>query len=89
MSIATLYHHVITKILVGAVIVLGSFVGLAAPAGASPASADPNPFGALRVSGRATAPIGGPTEEMNRGLRNGVGPVAALPAPARPSHAVA
>jgi len=68
-------QRVITKILVGAVIALGPYVG-----GAAPASADgnqmgtaPNPFGGLSCSCRETAPPGSPAmrEEIARGIREG------------------
>jgi hypothetical protein len=71
----TQHHQVITKILVGAAVLIGSYVG-----GAAPASADPNsigtasnPFSGLSCSCRETAPAGSPAlrEEIRRGFREG------------------
>jgi hypothetical protein len=71
----TQYHQVMTKILIGAVVALGSCVG-----GAAPVSADPNPigsgpnsFGGLSCSCRETAPPASPglREEIEQGIREG------------------
>ncbi len=73
MSIANL-KVLTTKTLIGAAIVLGSGVGLAAPASAStgPSSTDPNP--ALKA-------------EIDRGLSQGHSAwLPGLPAPAHPSQ---
>ena len=75
MSIAK-YRQLITKILVGTAIVLGAFVGAAAPAGADTNStgAHPNPFSTLSCSCREMTPAGSPgrQEEINRGIQSGV-----------------
>ena len=72
---STSNHLVITKLLAGAAIALGSCVIAAAPAGAdtNPIGTDPNPFGALSSGPRETAPTGGPavSEELERGIRAG------------------
>ena len=76
----------ITKILVSAAIALGSCVGLAAPAGAEPNPANPNPYDGLRCSCHETAPAGSPAlrEEIDRGLREGhAAQLSGLPAPAQ------
>ncbi len=67
-SDARLRHKVTTKLLVSAVIVLGSGFG-----GAAQAAADPNPFGTLGSSCAETAPAGGPglRDEIARGIRDG------------------
>ena len=71
----TQYHQVMTKILIGAAVALGSCVG-----GAAPVSADPNPigsgpnlFGGLSCSCQETAPPGSPAlrEGTERGIREG------------------
>ena len=71
----TQYHQVMTKILIGAAVAVGSCVG-----GAAPVSADPNPigsgpnlFGGLSCSCQETAPPGSPglREEIERGIREG------------------
>ncbi|OMC54084.1 hypothetical protein A5745_20440 [Mycobacterium sp. IS-2888] len=61
----TQHHGAITKIIVGAAIVLGVGVGGAATAraDANPAGTDPNPFGALSCGCQQTAPSGGPAME--------------------------
>jgi|ERR1700740_2189256 hypothetical protein len=84
-------RQVITKILVSAAIVVGFFVGGAAPASADPNSIgnDPNPISGLTCSCRETAPAGSPAlrEEINRGIRSGLSAsVPGLPAPAHPSQ---
>jgi hypothetical protein len=70
------YRQVITKILGGAAIGLGLFVGVAAPASADShlSGTDPNPFGALSCSCQETTSPGGPAlrEELNRGIRGGL-----------------
>ena len=62
----------ITKIVVGAAIVLGSYVAVAAPANAdpNPSGTQPNPFAGLTCNCK-TAPAGGPvqTAELDRGIR--------------------
>ncbi len=64
----------ITKILVGAAITLGSLVGAAAAsADPNPSGIHPNPFGSLTSSSQETAPAGaGVSEELDRGIRAGV-----------------
>jgi hypothetical protein len=59
----------ITKLIVGAVIVLGSGAVAAAPA-----SADPNPFGSLTCGCQSTAPASGAAlrDQIDRGIRNGL-----------------
>jgi len=63
---------VITKVLFGAAIALGSALGAAAPAGAGPGS-----FGTLGCSCRppVTVPDGKApvTDQMNQGIQNGLG----------------
>jgi hypothetical protein len=75
MSIAN-HCQVITKILVGAAIAVGAFVGTAAPASADTNStgAPPNPFSTLSCSCRETTPAGSPgrQEEIRRGIQSGV-----------------
>ena len=67
---------VITKMLVSGAIALGVWVGVAAPASAQPNSvgANPNPFAALGCSCQHTASPSGRagTEEMKRGIREGL-----------------
>jgi hypothetical protein len=75
-------HQLIMKILVGFAIALGCCVAEAAPA-----SADPNPFGTLSCSCRGTAPADGadPSEEIRRGLREGLSAwLPGLPPPPQP-----
>ena len=84
-------HLVITKLLVGAAIALGSCVVAAAPAGAdsNPIGPDPNPFSALSCGCRETAPAGSPAvrDEIDRGLREGHSALLpGLPAPTQPSQ---
>jgi hypothetical protein len=71
----TQHRQVITKILVGAVIALGPYVGGAAPASAdgNHAGTAPNPFGGLSCSCRETAPPGSPAmrDEIARGIQQG------------------
>lgn len=66
----------ITKMLVSAAIVLGSWGVAAAPAGADPNQSDThsNPFGGLTCNCQQTTPPGGPalTDELDRGLRMGL-----------------
>jgi hypothetical protein len=75
MSIAN-HRRVIAKILVSTAIVLGAFVGAAAPASADTNStgAHPNPFSTLSCSCPATTPAGGPgrKEDISRGIHSGV-----------------
>jgi hypothetical protein len=62
----TTYHHrVITKMIVGAAVVLSVGVGgtATARADANPAGTDPNPFGALTCGCQQTTPPGGPAME--------------------------
>jgi hypothetical protein len=83
MSIANLKRS-----LISAAIVFGSCVALAAPASATtgPATADPNPFGALTSNSRETAPPGSPAlkAEVDRGLQEGL--AVSLPALAHPGQ---
>jgi len=71
----TQHGHVIPKILIGAAVALGAYVGGAAPASAdgSPIGSAPNPFGGLSCSCRETAPPGSPAlkEGIDRGIREG------------------
>lgn len=66
----------ITKMIVGAVIVLGSGAVAAAPASAdpNPSSTHPNPFGSLTCSCQSTAPASGAAlrDQIDRGIRNGL-----------------
>jgi hypothetical protein len=63
---------VITKVLFGAAIALGVAAGIA-----TPASADPNPFGTLGCS--CQPPVAAPhgkqpaTDQMDQGIQNGLG----------------
>jgi hypothetical protein len=65
----------ITKMLVGAAIVLGAVLG-AAPASADPSPSDThsNPFGSLTSSFQETAPADRAafSEELERGIRTGL-----------------
>jgi hypothetical protein len=84
------HHRAITQILVGAAIALGAGLAAAAPAAADPnaITTDPNPYGTLGCNCRGTAPAGSAqlSEEINRGLREGLtASVPGLPAPARPA----
>jgi hypothetical protein len=66
----------ITKMLVGAVIVLGSGVVAVAPASAAPNPSDThqNPFASLTCSCQDAAPAGGlsPRQQIDRGIRTGL-----------------
>ena len=66
----------ITKMIVGAVIVLGSGAVAAAPASAdpNPSSTHLNPFGSLTFSCQSTAPASGAAlrDQIDRGIRNGL-----------------
>jgi hypothetical protein len=90
-DMTTQHYQVITKILVGAAIGLGSGIAGATPASAdpNPAVTDPNPFGALGCNCRLTAPAGSPAarQEMDRGIRAGLASsLPGLPAPAQSSQ---
>jgi hypothetical protein len=81
----------ITRTLISAAIVLGSGVGLAAPAsaGTGPSSTDPNPFGGLSCNCQQTAQPGSPAlkADIDRGLGQGHSAwLPGLPAPAHPSQ---
>jgi len=71
----TRHYQVITKILIGAAVALGTYVGGAAPVGAdpNPIGSAPNPFGGLSCSCRETAPPDSPAlrEGIERGIREG------------------
>jgi hypothetical protein len=73
----------ITKILVGAAIVLGSGVVGAAPASADQNPVDQNPFAALSCSCRNTPSPGNPalTEELERGIFGGISASPGLSSP--------
>jgi hypothetical protein len=75
---------VITKVLFGAAIALGVAAGIA-----TPASADPSPFGTLgcSCSAPATAPDAGPpaADQVDQGLKNGLGYLKVAPSPANHS----
>jgi hypothetical protein len=64
-------HPVIMKMLVSGAIALGVWVGVAAP---SSAQANSNQFGTVRCSCQDTASLSGRagTEEMKRGIREGL-----------------
>jgi hypothetical protein len=70
----TQHHQVITKILVSEAIALGSWVAGATAASAepNPFGTDPNPFGSLTCSCQETTPADGQavTAELDRGIRN-------------------
>jgi hypothetical protein len=91
-DMTTQHHQVITKILIGAAVALGAYVGGAAPVSAdgNPIGSAPNPFGGLSCSCRETAPPGSPalTEGIERGIREGrtawLPRLAIDPAPATP-----
>jgi hypothetical protein len=74
-DMTTRHHQVITKILIGAVVALGSYVGGAAPVGAdpNPIGSSPNPFGGLSCTCRETAPSGSPAlrDGIQRGIQQG------------------
>ena len=63
-----------SNLLVGAAVVFGSYIALAAPANAdpSPAGTQPNPFAGLTCNCQQTARAGGPalTAELDRGISN-------------------
>jgi hypothetical protein len=69
-------HPVLMKMLVSGAVALGVWVGVAAPASgdANSVGADPNQFGDLRCSCQHSASPGGRagTEEMKRGIREGL-----------------
>ena len=73
---STQHHQVITKILISAAIALGLWVAGATPASAdpNPVGTDPNPFGGLSCSCRESAPASSPElrEEIERGIREGL-----------------
>jgi hypothetical protein len=75
---STQHHKVITKILISAAITLGLWAAGATPASADPnpntVGTDPNPFGGLSCNCRETAPAGGPErkEQIDRGIREGL-----------------
>jgi hypothetical protein len=75
---------VITKILFGAAIAFAAAAGVASPAGA-----DPSPFGTLgcSCSAPATAPDAKApvTDQMHQGLKNGLGYLKLAPSPANNS----
>jgi hypothetical protein len=73
----------ITKILVGAALVLGSCVVGAAPASAEENPVDQNPFAALGCSCQETPSPGSPalTEELERGILGGISAGPGLPSP--------
>ena len=74
-DMTTQHHQLITKILIGAAVALGAYVGGAAPVSAdpNPIGGAPNPFGGLSCSCPETAPPGGPAlrEGIDRGIREG------------------
>jgi hypothetical protein len=74
-DMTTQHHRVLTKILIGAAVALGAYVGGAAPVSAdgNPIGSAPNPFGGLSCSCRETAPPGSPAlrEGIQRGIRDG------------------
>ncbi|MDT7719959.1 MAG: hypothetical protein QOE94_970 [Mycobacterium sp.] len=74
-DMTTQHHQVITKILIGAAVALGAYVGGAAPVSAdpNPIGSAPNPFGGLSCSCQETAPPGSPVlrEEIEQGIREG------------------
>jgi hypothetical protein len=76
---------VIAKILIGAAVALGAYVGGAPPVGAdpNPIGSAPSPFGGLSCSCPITAPPGSPAlrEGIEQGIREGR--TAWLPAPAQ------
>ena len=83
----TQHHHVITKILVSAAIVLSAGVAGAAPASANTNGTDPNPFGGLRCNCQETAAPGSPAlrAEIERGIQKGHSAwLPGLPAPTQP-----
>jgi hypothetical protein len=87
----TRHRRVITKILVGAAIALGSSVEAAAPASADPnviGGTDPKSFGGISCSCQETAPPGSPAqreEEIERGIRVGLSAwLPGLPPPTQP-----
>ena len=90
-DMTTQHHQVIAKILIGAAVVLGAYVGGGAPVSAdpNPIGSAPNPFGGLSCSCRETAPPGSPAlrEGIEQGIRQGR--TAWLPGPApstQPRH---
>jgi hypothetical protein len=71
-------HKVITKILVSTAATLGLWIAGATPASADPnpntVGTDPNPFGGLSCNCQETAPAGSPErkKEIDRGIREGL-----------------
>jgi hypothetical protein len=67
-------HPVIMKMLVSSAIALGVWVGVAAPASgdANSVGANPNQFGALGCQHTASPSGRAGTEEMKRGIREGL-----------------
>ena len=75
----------IRKIFVGAAIAVCACVGGTAPAGAepNPVGTAPNPFSALGCSCPEPTPAGSATDEIDRGMRDGLhAALPGLPAPA-------
>jgi hypothetical protein len=74
-DMTTQHHQVIAKILIGAAVALGSYIGGAPPVGAdsNPIGSAPNPFGGLSCSCPETAPPGSPAlrEGIEQGIREG------------------
>jgi hypothetical protein len=71
----TQHHQVITKILISEAIALGSWVAGATPASAdpNPIGTDPNPFGALSCDCQEIAPpASSALAEIERGIRAGL-----------------
>ena len=65
MSTTTACRDVIKGLLVAAIIVRVTLVGLTGPFDGRRVSADPNTFGALGASGRAATPVGGSQQTHN------------------------
>jgi len=81
----------ITKILVSGAIVLGIFVGGAAPASAAPQAPgnNPNPYSTLHSNHPETAPAGSPAlmAEIDRGIQEGRSAwLPGLPVPTQPGQ---
>jgi hypothetical protein len=64
----------ITKMLIGAAIVLAAYVAGTATAGGEPnqISTDQSPFSAVSCSCQETTPAGAVEEEIDRGIRSGL-----------------
>jgi hypothetical protein len=85
----TRHRPLITKIVIGVAIALGSWVAAATPAAAepSPPGAGSNPFGTLSCSCPQAPPVDSPAvrDQIHRGLQEGLSAwLPGLPPPVQP-----